>query len=139
MKKSKKRGEGSEAGDEADTGGSRAIPLFFRDGFLMGVTFLLVMTGWIIFRADHLKEAVDYICLMFTSAPTAGLMGKTALCYAALMMIAEWSCRNKETPFDFKGNGLIRYRAARWTIYAAVFIFTLIFAGSSEQFIYFQF
>lgn len=117
----------------------RMIPLYFRDVFLMGGTFLLVMIGWILFRSDHLRDAFHYIRLMF-SVPVSGvMMGKTALLYSVIMIVAEWLSRNRETPFEFKETGLIQYRAVRWTIYGTVFLFTLIFSGTAEQFIYFQF
>lgn len=122
-----------------DSTPARVVPLYFRDTLLMGVTFLLVMVGWIIFRSDHLSEALDYIRLMFTAPVSVTLLGKKALCYIVILIVAEWLSRHKETPFDFSGNALTRYRAVRWAVYVTSFLFILIFSGTAEQFIYFQF
>ena len=106
----------------------------------MGVTFLLVMLGWILFRANHLSEAFHYIGLMFCCySPSVPIQGKMALLWCLIMTSAEWSCRKGETPFDFRQGLAYRSRPVIWGIYAVVFVVTLIFAGTSEQFIYFQF
>lgn len=122
-----------------DSTPARVVPLYFRDTLWMGVTFLLVMVGWIIFRSDHLSDALDYISLMFTAPVSVTLLGKKALCYIVILIVAEWLSRHKETPFDFSGNALTRYRAVRWAVYVTSFLFILIFSGTAEQFIYFQF
>ncbi|MDE7427285.1 MAG: MBOAT family protein [Muribaculaceae bacterium] len=118
---------------------AKTVPLYFRDTFLMGVTFLLVMTGWIIFRSDHLADAFHYIRLMFSAPVTEVVKAKTALSYCLIMLIAEWFSRNKETPFDFSGTGLTRFKTVRWTIYIVTFMFILLISGTAEQFIYFLF
>lgn len=106
---------------------------------MMGFTFLLVMIGWIFFRADHISQAWHYIGLMFQGLPSTIIMGKTAMVWAGILIIAEWTSRKEETPFHFATSTIWRYRWVRWSVYLSVFLVTLIFAGSSEQFIYFQF
>lgn len=118
---------------------------------LMGTTFILVMIGWIIFRAQTIHEALGYISSMFDfssfvhSGPIdeasggTGLLGKRAVGWSVIMLIAEWLGRHSDSPVDLLSHGIGRYRAVRWSLYTMLFLTTIIFAGSSEQFIYFQF
>lgn len=119
---------------------SAAEPFRFRESLMMGATFILVVIGWVIFRADNLYQAVDYIRLLFSSfSPATTLMGKTALLWGLLMLAAEWLTRNREAPTFLPAKGILRFRAVRWSIYLTLFLATLIFAGSQAEFIYFKF
>ncbi len=112
----------------------------FTESLMMGVTFILVVIGWVIFRADNLHQAVSYIALMFSHfTPSAPIIGKIPLLWAALMLAAEWVSRGKEAPTFLSGRGVFRFRGVRWSLYAALFLVTLIFAGSQADFIYFKF
>lgn len=107
----------------------------------MGITFLLVMIGWILFRARHLSEAFDYIRLMFTApvSPVGELIGKRAVIWCFVLLIAEWIGRGYETPVDLFSKGVGRFVPVRWSLYIVLFLIVLIFSGNTEQFIYFQF
>lgn len=111
-----------------------------RETLMMGMTFMLVVIGWVIFRADTLQQAVGYISLMF-SHPSSGaaVMGKLPLLWAALMLAAEWFSRGREAPVCLPSRGVFRYAAARWTVYVSLFLVTLVFAGQQADFIYFKF
>lgn len=111
----------------------------FRESTLMAVTFLLVAVGWVMFRAVDIQSALHYISLMFSDYTPGHLMGKSALMWGALLLAAEALTPRRETPFDLSPRGLWRYRAVRWSAYALLFVGILIFAGSSEEFIYFKF
>ena len=127
-------------GRGASGGGNGWWPLYFRNSLMMGLTFLLVVVGWVLFRADHLADAIGYVRMMFSFIPDTGpLPGKTALCWALLMMVVEWHTRHRATPFDFAGTGLLRWRWARWGVCLLAFAVTLLFAGIPGKFIYFQF
>lgn len=119
---------------------SAAEPFRFKETLMMGATFILVVIGWVIFRADNLYQAVDYIRLMFSSfSPATTLMGKTALLWGLLMLAAEWLTRDREAPTFLPAKGILRFRDVRWSIYLTLFLATLIFAGSQAEFIYFKF
>ena len=110
-----------------------------RPVLMMGLTFLLVMIGWIIFRASTLSEACDYIRLMFTSAHASAIEGKRAICWSLIMLASEWSARNYESPVDLFARGPGRYAPVRWSFYVILFLVELVLSGSAAQFIYFQF
>lgn len=119
---------------------SAAGPVSFKESLMMGLTFILVVIGWVIFRADNLHQAADYIRLMFSHyTPAAAVLGKSALLWSVLMLAAEWLSRDREAPTFLAPKGMLRYRAVRWTVYLVLFLVTLIFAGSQAEFIYFKF
>ena len=106
----------------------------------MLITFMLVVIGWIIFRAETIHQAWDYIVCMVTkfhfSMPAHG---KDPLIYIAILLIIEWLQRQKQFGLQLEEKGIFRHRAVRWTIYYIVFIATFLLAGKQEEFIYFQF
>lgn len=94
-----------------------------------GVTFLLVCIGWVLFRADSLQMAGDYLwrivsTLDFSLPPYS----KSIVVYIALMLWAEWH------------HCVLPQRSwLRWTIYYALAAIMLLKATQGSPFIYFQF
>lgn len=118
----------------------RILPTM-RESTLMAYTFLLVMIGWIIFRADNLIVACNYIVKMFTdwSFCVTPHIGKRVFIFIAFMLLVEWIKRESPHPFDIAGKGLLKYRSMRWAIYLLLCLCILFFSGQQGQFIYFQF
>lgn len=106
----------------------------------MVVTFMLVVVGWILFRAETIHQAWDYLVCMVTkfhlSMPAHG---KDPLIYIAILLVVEWLQREKQFGLQLEEKGIFRYKAVRWAIYYIVFIATFLLAGKQEEFIYFQF
>ena len=106
-------------------------------------TFALVVTGWIIFRAESMTQFVDYMQRMF-SHPFDGMGGIANLRYPfhfiTIMLLVEWLQRDKQHALQINTvQGVLRFRAIRWGIYMAILMFILVFKGVQAQFIYFQF
>ena len=118
----------------------RLLPSF-KELLQIVVTFLLVVIGWIIFRAENINDAFNYITLMATDfTPHLPEHGKSALLYIAILMIVEWLHRDRQFGLQISdGGGLLARREVRWTIYVILALFTLLCAGTQEEFIYFQF
>lgn len=117
----------------------RDVPII-RDSLMIGVTFLLVMIGWVIFRAESIGHAFGYIGRMFSHfIPAQNIQGKTAIVWCVLLICLEWCGRKRETPLDLPGAGIFSLKGVRWACYVTLFMVTLIFAGQSQDFIYFQF
>lgn len=115
-------------------------PTFYADAFWMGVTFFLVMVGWVIFRADTTTHALSYIASMFSHyTPAAYIVGKIPLVWCAILIFVEWRTRFNENPLSFPDKGIWRISLVRWVSYVAIFLTCLIFAGSPQEFIYFRF
>ena len=102
-------------------------------------TFLLVVLGWVFFRAENIGKALDYLERIFTkslvSIPFS--QGNNSLFLSVFIMIAvEWFQRNKKygLQIDFIKNAFVR-----WSVYFGVLLIIFFFGGKSDTFIYFQF
>ncbi len=108
----------------------REIPKIF-------ITFSLVVIGWIIFRAETITQAWEYLIMMcnHTIFSMPDTSGQTALflCIAILVVI-EWVQRNKSHALQIKLPIVIR-----WSIYFAILFLIFCFGGNVQNFIYFQF
>lgn len=112
----------------------------FSESVLMAWTFLLVLIGWIIFRADNISHAWEYISRMFTHLYfTQPIIGFKALVWISVLMVIEWLQRERQHAFDFSGSRLMSNKAVRWSIYAVTFVICIVFSGEQTNFIYFQF
>lgn len=104
-------------------------------------TFTLAVIGWIIFRAENLPQAIDYLSAI-VSQPFFGdgfIDGKKWLAAGLLLFYIEWMQRNKHHALQMSSKGLFRFRLARWGTYYLIIYLIINFAGSSQSFIYFQF
>ena len=116
----------------------RFLPSLKEAGQML-LTFFLATVGWIIFRADSIGHAWNYmrgICSssLFSRPDASGVTGfSLAIC---IMLLVEWFQRDKEHGLDLSGikTGVVRYAA-----YLAVLFMTFVLGGHAVNFIYFQF
>lgn len=116
----------------------RLLPSLKEVGQML-LTFFLATIGWIIFRADSIGQAWDYLrgmCSMslFSWPDVSGVTGFSVA--IVIMLVVEWLMRNKEHGMDLSGvkSGLVRI-----VVYLAVLFLTFAFGGHAVNFIYFQF
>ena len=108
------------------------------------MTFFMIIIGWILFRAENLTQASDYLIHMF-STMGQGLhleIAKRMLLFGIIpLMIVEYLQRDKTHVLQFPQTGFFRYKAVRWTLYIVLIFsaFLFNFTGESQEFIYFQF
>lgn len=109
-----------------------------KETLQMSTTFLLIMIGWIIFRADTIHIAWEYIVRMFTAWDSSmPEYGKSAFIWTLIMLIVEWIQRDK--PHALSIETTVKSPAARMAVYYAIIITIILFQGETEQFIYFRF
>ena len=122
----------------------RILPSF-KEYIEIGLTFLLVMIGWIIFRADNLSQAFGYISRCFAPNGGAsfdilsdGLRTQLMVTIATicLMQLVDWTQRRKSFGLQICEG---RPVAVRWGIYITLIFIIILLAGQQAQFIYFQF
>lgn len=120
----------------------RLLPTLKETGQML-LTFMLVVVGWIVFRAENISDAWHYIL---------GLCGRDVLlapyqffvypknlaCYFVLvMLVVEWLQRNAEHGLEISR---IKFEWVRWLIYLLLIAAMLTFKSfENSQFIYFQF
>lgn len=117
----------------------KLLPSFAEAGQMLS-TFILAMIGWIIFRAESIYQAWDYIvCMIIRFEWRMPAHDKDPLIYIVILLVVEWFQREKQFALQFGESGVFRYRAVRWAIYYIVFITAFLLAGKQADFIYFQF
>ena len=117
------------------------------------LTFLLTMFAWIFFRANNVKHALSFISVIFSASfftipnfpnsistipffPNATLSEPTLICIF-IFLIVEWIGREQQ--YAIAQIGIKWYKPLRWSMYFIIFLAIYYFAGSKQQFIYFQF
>ncbi|MCW3117134.1 MAG: rane-bound O-acyltransferase family protein [Chitinophagaceae bacterium] len=110
-----------------------------KELFSMILTFGLTVFAWIFFRASDITHAFDYISKIFSkSLFTAPSVTPVVLfLFLILFMSIEWWGRHEQ--YAIARLGLTWPTGMRWVTYQAILFAIFYFAGSEQQFIYFQF
>ncbi|MHC1775945.1 MAG: MBOAT family protein [Lentimicrobium sp.] len=107
------------------------------------ITFTIIMFSWIFFRANNLDQAFSIVAEIFSSSlftiPNFPEIGKvfSIVFLIGIFLIVEWLGREQQ--FAIKKLGEKWYKPFRWAMYYAIILAIYHFAGSEQQFIYFQF
>ena len=116
----------------------RLLPSIKEFGQML-LTFVLVVIGWIIFRAENIGQAWDYFSRICDSSlfsmPFLYVGAKKTALFAVLMLVVEWLFKDKRFAWDFSG-------VPKWIPVVASYVLILVileFAAHSQSFIYFQF
>ena len=112
-----------------------------KETLQMALTFFLAVIGWIIFRAENMTQAIDYLSSMITNLSFEPHIANNyqALTFGIIMLCIEWLQRKKQHALQFPTNGFFGYRIVRWSVYYFLLFVIMRFAGDSQTFIYFQF
>ena len=119
----------------------RIVPLL-EDVCRVVVTFGLAVVGWVIFRAETMSQAWDFVSRMFLTAfdDFHFSLGSTNTFIAILLlMIVEYLQRNKVHVLQFPDNRVFRCSSVRYSLYACIGLLMFFYAGEVQTFIYFQF
>lgn len=116
----------------------RILPSLKEVGQML-LTFILATIGWIIFRADSIGQAWDYMrgmcsTSLFSRPEASGVTGFSVA--IVIMILGEWLMRDKEHGLDLSG---IKSGAVRIVTYLAILFMTFALGGHAVNFIYFQF
>jgi hypothetical protein len=125
----------------------RILPKIKEVGHML-LTFFLAVIGWIIFRAESIGQAWEYVCGLIQLGTlrasyrflTWSMMWPTNI-YIIIMLVFEWQQRGKEHGFQIKTNNIfiIRNAYVRAIIYALLFLLFFVLGPENTAFIYFQF
>ncbi len=112
-----------------------------KEALQMALTFVLTIIGWIIFRAESMTQAAEYLTAMVRNKffDPSLLYNKPYLLFGMALLAIEWLQRDKQHALQFSAIKPFNYRAVRWGIYFLIIMMISIYAGASQQFIYFQF
>ncbi|WP_293664827.1 MBOAT family O-acyltransferase [uncultured Parabacteroides sp.] len=118
----------------------------FKEVLQMGTTFLLVVIGWVFFRAETITQTFGYLrgmcdrsLLTVPKMPGIGItqiQAAITLLFMSILIIIEWIHRNKQF-----GLQIVLYNniVLRWSIYLVLCFLIHLYSENHSQFIYFQF
>lgn len=117
-----------------DVAEGRTLPTF-PELCRMLLTFLLATVGWILFRADTISQAWEYVMLIPQGGElyTQGV-ATSAVC-VLIMLVIEWIHRKRQHGLELKCRSLL----LRYLLYLCLIIIMSCVYSNSESFIYFQF
>ena len=112
-------------------------------GFMIGVTFVLVTIGWILFRSDSVVQAIEYlggICSLqngwgISEFGFSYIQTFVTLGFIIILLLCEYMTQEKAFPLSLMPCN----RILRWGLYLFIVMLLFLFPGKSETFIYFQF
>lgn len=112
-----------------------------KEAFQIALTFFLVIIGWIVFRAESMTQALEYLTAMVSNKffDASMLYGKDYFCFGLILLLIEWLQRDKQHALQFPNNWFFDKRITRWIIYIIIYLLILFNTGKSQTFIYFQF
>ena len=123
----------------------RVLPTLKETGQML-LTFFLAVLGWIIFRAENIGMAWEYVCGIMSPSVLSipWLMTRDyyilLFIHISIMLIVEWLHRNKSHGLErIEETCLFRKKYVRLFVIAIFLIYILAFRGSTTDFIYFQF
>lgn len=114
----------------------------FKELGLMTVTFVFTVFAWIFFRAETIEHAFNYTSKIFSKSLFStpyfkdGTEAIPTLILIGFFMIVEWFGREHKYAIEFIFE---KHKYLKWGFYYLVLILIFVFAGSSQEFIYFQF
>jgi D-alanyl-lipoteichoic acid acyltransferase DltB (MBOAT superfamily) len=118
----------------------KLIPNIKELSFML-LTFGLTVFAWIFFRAENIEHAFSYVSEIFSSSlfsPIQEFDLKTIklIFLIVILVFIEWIGRNHLYALE----GMLRYQQfVRWMFYIVLILMIIIFRGSRQEFIYFQF
>lgn len=112
-----------------------------KEALMIACTFVIASLIWVMFRAPSMGDAIDFYTHMFAPSTfmTDDLMGSKLMAMCALLMVIEWVKRKNTHVLELAGYGLMRYKLARWTLYASMVLAVTFSQSGNQDFIYFQF
>ena len=114
-----------------------------KEVFQIGITFVLTVLAWVIFRAENMSHAINYLSEIFSTSLFSfpQVLPVDLLIIIVIFLIIEWFNREKEHPLNFSINeNNIWLNIKRICIYS-ILIWAIILWGAfdDKEFIYFQF
>ncbi len=104
-------------------------------------TFGLTLLAWIFFRANSLEHAINYLSEIFSKSlftiPQFDGMEHSLSFLLIFFIIIEWLGREEEHAIARIGGKW--KRPIRWAFYYTIILCIILFRGSQQEFIYFQF
>jgi D-alanyl-lipoteichoic acid acyltransferase DltB (MBOAT superfamily) len=109
----------------------------------MLLTFFMTVLAWIFFRAENVRHAINYILGIFTESIIDRPVFSNMMSFYKIIglliifILIEWFGRRGE--YAISEMKWAKTKILRWSFYIFLIILLIVFAGKSQDFIYFQF
>lgn len=105
------------------------------------LTFIFVTLVWVFFRSADIPSAFTLYSKIFSSdffsSPTLAPKDALSVVWILVLLVLEWRARRKQHALEaFLPSS---HWAVRWVIYYILAFIIVVYGGSEQQFIYFQF
>ena len=100
------------------------------------LTFFLAVIGWIIFRAESINLAMDFLHCMITNPFFTGNHYLSTTLYVLPVLVIEWLQRDKQYALQFATRKPFNSRPIRWGIYLLIASSIVIWGGQPAPFVY---
>lgn len=123
----------------------------FKESLQIGLTFLLIMTGWIIFRSQSVSETLRYLVGIISPSivDVTGCMNVLhdymlefyfIVPSIIILALSEWTQREKQHALVFSNGGLFsRFAILRYGVYVGLLVMICGMSVSQAEFLYFRF
>ncbi|NVK53910.1 MAG: MBOAT family protein [Flavobacteriaceae bacterium] len=116
------------------------LPNFYELGQML-ITFSLVTLAWILFRAQSIAEAWNYLNHLFSSSilskPEMNVRVYLFMTLSIIFIVMEWLGRREE--FSIQRMAFNKPAVIRYGLYYGLVMAVFLFARKEQEFIYFQF
>ncbi len=118
----------------------RSLPTLKEAGQML-LTFFLAVMGWIIFRAESIGQAWEYVCGMCNGSlfNVPWLINRKyyipTFVAILLLLLTEWQSRTKQHGLSIENCNTV----SRWLFYSVIVILIVFEGGQPVPFVYFQF
>ena len=115
----------------------------FKELIQILFTFTIVTISWIFFRSENISHAISYLSgilsLSFFEIPVFNGRREalTIIGLISIFLVLEWNGRHEK--YAISNLGLAWSRFSRWGVYILLAVSVLLYSGSKQEFIYFQF
>jgi D-alanyl-lipoteichoic acid acyltransferase DltB (MBOAT superfamily) len=118
-----------------------------KEFFQISLTFFLTVIAWIFFRSESITQAFSILKEIFSKSlfQKPNFLNIQNLnyfmihsCLIGILMLVEWMHRDKQFGLQFDKK-IMNSIVKRWSAYAVIIVFILLFGGKQSNFIYFQF
>ncbi len=113
-----------------------------REAGQMLLTFVLAVIGWIIFRAENMGQACDYLVRMCSDFSLSFRYLGRPFMYVCILLLLLFEWCNRTGQFGLaitKGTSPLQKRWLRYAVYAFLTVSIILHCGTHSDFIYFQF
>jgi len=114
-----------------------------KEAFQIGITFILTVLAWVVFRAENISHALNYLSEIFSPSlfTIPQILPIDLLIIIIIFLSIEWFNREKQHALNFSINENKKWLTILQVVAISILIWSIFLWGAfdNKEFIYFQF